>query len=138
MNAELRNALTKAIKTIANVTSASQATECITQATDFWIEQHKGQEWHIITIDLTLTTNSISAIRSVIARKSHGILQRFTFTGTHWTNTLVIYESDHYTETWVHELAIYVGSTSGNRILNIERNDPDTDMVDLGKFKFSK
>lgn len=138
MNAELRNALLNAIKTVANVKSAAQATECVDQATNFWIEQHHGQEWHIITIDLTLTTNSISAIRSTIARKSHGILQRFTFTGTTWLNTLVIYESDRYTETWVHELAIHIGSNSGNRILNVERNDPESDMIDLGELKLLK
>jgi hypothetical protein len=108
------------------------------QATDYWISHHLGQEWHIVNIDLTLATNTISAERSLITRKSYGILQRYTLLG--WTNpnAIWIYESDRYTDTWVHELVESRALAQDNRILNVERNDPDGEIMDLGDLKLLK
>lgn len=139
MNSELRTALTSSFVTEASVTSHPQADECIFQATDYWISTNKslGFNWAIIAIDLTLYTTITRASGHLVTERRLGILQHYSFQGYDIENTLWIYVSDAYTETWVHKLIRQNAQASNNRILNVIRNDPG-ELIDLGTFKFGK
>ncbi len=137
--AYLKQALASTYKVEAIVKNAVDADMAAATATSFWLERHNGKNaWHIITIDLTLSTHLVSSMGpSFMSQRSLGLLQRYTLHDFDRPNTLVIYASDRYTETWVHEWTLARSTADDSRILNIVRNDPGA-VIDLGESNLLK
>lgn len=130
--AYLKQALASTYKVEAVTKNQIDSDKATATATSFWLEKHSGHPWHIITVDLTLSSHLVSSLGpQYMSQRSLGIMQRHTLFDFNEPNTLVIYTSDPFTETWVHEWAQARTTHDSSRILNIVREDKDT-IVDLG------
>lgn len=129
--AYLKQALTSTYKVEAIVKNAVDADKAAAVATSFWLDGHKGNAWHIITVDLTLSSHLVSSLGpSYMSQRQLGILTQFTLHSFSEPDTLAIYSSDPYTEQWVHEWVLARTTAPNCRILNIVRQDKDA-IVDL-------